>query len=61
MKQSMDKEVREIELRILMIEESLAQIRQMLYNPNISCQDRERLLLNLFALDAQYTPERVQL
>lgn len=61
MKQDTDKEVREIELRILMIEESLAQIRQRLCNSNISRQDRKRLLMDLSALDAQYTPERVQL
>lgn len=61
MKQDTNKEVREIELRILMIEESLAQIRQRLCDPHISCQDRERLLMNLSSLDARYTPERVRL
>lgn len=49
--------MREIELLLLMVEESTAQIHEKLRNPNLSPQERERILTALYAASGQYSLE----
>lgn len=61
MNQDTKKVARETELLLLMVEESLVQLKAKLHDPAISSQERERLLMQLSSLGAQYIPERVRL
>lgn len=56
-----NKEVKEIELLLLMVEETLAQINDRLGHLNTNCQERERLLITLSASAGRYNPGQARL